>query len=165
MKNNEEKEKIMLIEKRIKELGIELPAASPPGAMYVPVKRLGSALFVSGQVPMQNGKPLYTGKVGSERSIEYARDAARLCIVNMLAALKEHLGDLDKMVNVVKLQVFVNSEPGFDRQHIVANAASELLFEIFGETGRHARTAVGTNQLPLDFTVEIEAVIETRESD
>lgn len=156
---------MMLIEKRIKELGIDLPPSSPPGAMYIPVKRLGNALFVSGQVPMKDGKPFYTGKVGSERSIEYAQEGARLCIVNMLAAIKAYLGDLDRVVNIVKLQTFVNSETGFAKQHIVANAASELLYEIFGEAGRHARTAVGTNQLPLNFTVEIEAVIEIREND
>jgi enamine deaminase RidA (YjgF/YER057c/UK114 family) len=83
----------------------------------------------------------------------------------MLAALKAYLGDLDRVVSIVKLQAFINSENGSDRHHIVANAASELLYQIFGEAGRHARTAVGTNQLPLDFTVEIEAVIEIREND
>jgi enamine deaminase RidA (YjgF/YER057c/UK114 family) len=154
----------MFIEKRIEELGIELPPSSPPGAMYVPVKRLGKALYVSGQVPMKDGKPIYTGKVGSERSIEYAQEAARLCVINMLAALREYLGDLDRVADIVKLQAFVNSETGFTSQHIVANAASQLLYDIFGEAGRHARTAVGTNQLPMDFTVEIEAIIEIRES-
>jgi enamine deaminase RidA (YjgF/YER057c/UK114 family) len=154
----------MFIEKRIKELGIELPPSSPPGAMYVPVKRLGRALYVSGQVPMKDGRPIYTGKVGSERSIEYAQEAARLCVINMLAAVKEYLGDLDRVANIVKLQTFVNSETGFTNQHIVANAASQLLHDIFGESGRHARTAIATNQLPMDFTVEIEAIIEIRES-
>jgi enamine deaminase RidA (YjgF/YER057c/UK114 family) len=154
----------MFIEKRIKELGIELPPSSPPGAMYVPVKRLGRALYVSGQVPMKDGRPIYTGKVGSERSIEYAQEAARRCVINMLAAVREYLGDLDRVANIVKLQTFVNSETGFTNQHIVANAASQLLHDIFGESGRHARTAIGTNQLPMDFTVEIEAIIEIRES-
>ena len=150
----------MKIENRIKELGIALPPSSPPGAMYVPVKQLGSALFVSGQVPMRAGKPLFTGKVGGERSIEYAQDAARMCIENMLAALRDYLGDLDKIKNVVKLQAFVSSAVGFDQQHIVVNAASQMLFDIFGEAGRHARTAVGTNQLPMDVTVEIEGIFE-----
>lgn len=150
----------MLIEKRIEELGIKLPPSSPPGAMYVPVKQLGSALFISGQVPMRDGKPCFTGKVGTERSLEYAQDAARMCVVNMLAAVKDYLGDLDKVKNVVKLQAFVNSEVGFDKQHLVINAASQMLFDIFGEAGRHARTAVGTNQLPMDVTVEIEAIFE-----
>jgi len=150
----------MLIEERIKELGIELPPPSPPGAMYIPVRRVGNILYVSGQVPMREGKPVYTGKVGTERSIKYGQEADRMCIVNMLAAVREYLGNLDRIVNIIKLQAFVNSEIGFDKQHIVVNAASELLYEIFGEVGRHARTAVGTNQLPLDFTVEIEAIIE-----
>lgn len=150
----------MNAEKRLKQLGIELPPSSPPGAMYVPVKQTGNVLYVSGQVPMKAGKPVYTGKVGSQHSIEYGKEAARLCVVNMLAALKDYLGDLDKVKSVVKLLAFVNSETGFDQQHIVINAASELLFEVFGEAGRHARSAVGTNQLPMDVTVEIEAIIE-----
>lgn len=153
----------MRIEKRIEELGITLPPSSPPGAMYVPVKRLGNALFVSGQVPMRESKPVFTGKVGRERSIEYAQDAARMCVENMLAALKDYLGNLDKIRSIVKLQAFVNSETGFDKQHIVVNAASQLLFDIFGEVGCHARTAVGTNQLPMDVTVEIEAIVEVAE--
>ena len=152
----------MGIKERLDVLKISLPPTSPPGAMYIPVKRLGSALFVSGQVPMRDGKPVFTGKVGSQRSIEYAQDAARMCVENMLAAVNDYLGDLDSVENIVKLQVFVNSETGFDKQHIVANAASQLLFDIFGEKGRHARTAVGTNQLPMDVTVEIEAVFEVK---
>lgn len=150
----------MKIEKRIEELGIQLPPSSPPGAMYIPVKQLGSALFVSGQVPMREGKPLFTGKVGGERSLEYAQDAARMCVENLVAALRDYLGDLDRVRNIVKIQAFVNSEVGFTQQHIVVNAASQLLYDIFGESGRHARTAVGTNQLPMDVTVEIEAVVE-----
>lgn len=150
----------MNAEIKLKQLGIELPPSSPPGAMYVPVKQTGNVLYVSGQVPMKAGKPIYTGKVGSQRSIEYGQEAARLCVVNMLAALKDYLGDLDKVKSVVKLLAFVNSETGFDQQHIVINAASELLYEVFGEAGRHARSAVGTNQLPMDVTVEIEAIIE-----
>lgn len=151
----------MQIEKRIEVLGITLPPSSPPGAMYVPIKQLGNALFVSGQVPMREGEPKFTGKVGSGgRSVEYAQDAARMCIENMLAALKAYLGDLDRVKQVVKLQAFVSSEIGFDKQHIVVNAASQMLFDVFGESGRHARTAVGTNQLPMDVTVEIEGIFE-----
>lgn len=150
----------MKIENHIRALGIDLPPSSPPGAMYLPVKRLGNALFVSGQVPMQNGAPRYTGKVGGERSVEYGQEAARVCTINMLAAVREYLGDLDKVRNVVKLQAFVSSEVGFVEQHLVANAASQLLCDVFGAAGRHARTAVGTNQLPMDVTVEIEAIFE-----
>ena len=150
----------MKIEKRIEELGIKLPASSPPGAMYVPVKQVGNVLFISGQVPFVNGELAYAGKVGEERTFEEGQQAARVCIINMLAAVKDYLGDLDKVKNVVKLQAFVNSKVGFDKQHIVVNAASELLYDVFGEIGRHARTAVGTNQLPMDATVEIEAIFE-----
>ena len=150
----------MKIEERIKELGIDLPLASPPGAMYVPVKQLGNALFVAGQVPFVDGVMQYPGKVGEEVTLEEAQEAARICIINMLAAVRNYLGDLDKVKNVVKVQAFVNSKTGFMQQHIVVNAASQLLYDVFGEPGRHARTAVGTNQLPMDAPVEIEAIFE-----
>ncbi|GIP14850.1 hypothetical protein J40TS1_04920 [Paenibacillus montaniterrae] len=155
----------MNINRRIEALGLHIPPSSPPGALYVPVKQLGGALYVSGQVPMVDGKPVYTGKVGSERSIEYGQEAARLCVINMLAALKDFTGDLNKVKGVVKLLAFVNSEVGFWEQHIVVNAASQLLFDVFGEDGRHARSAVGTNQLPMDVTVEIEGIFELREQE
>lgn len=150
----------MKAEKRLEELGIVLPAQSEPKAMYIPVKQLGNALFVSGQIPFAGDGLLYTGKVGGEVTLEQAQEAARLCIVNMLAAVKAYLGDLDRVRSVVKLQAFVNSVVGFDRQHIVVNAASQLLFDVFAESGRHARTAVGTNQLPMDAPIEIEAIFE-----
>jgi enamine deaminase RidA (YjgF/YER057c/UK114 family) len=151
---------LMIAEKRIEELGIELPLASPPGAMYIPVKQLGNALFVAGQVPFVDGKLLVSGKVGDTVSMEQAEEAARRCIINLMAALKDYLGDLDKVKNITKIQVFVNSKTGFMQQHLVANAASQLLYDVFGEKGRHARTAVGTNQLPMDAPVEIEAIVE-----
>lgn len=150
----------MNTEKKIAELGIELPPSSSPGAMYIPVKQLGNALFVAGQVPFVNGELLYSGKVGDTVTIEQGEESARRCIINMLAALKHYLGDLDKVRNITKIQVFVNSRTGFMQQHIVANAASQLLYDVFGEKGRHARTAVGTNQLPMDAPVEIEAIVE-----
>ena len=150
----------MIVEKKIEELGINLPERSPPGAMYIPVKQLGNALFVSGQVPFVDGVMQYPGHVGEEITLEQAQEAARICIINMLAAVRYHLGDLDKVKNVVKLQAFVNSKTGFNQQHIVVNAASQLLYDVFGEAGRHARTAVGTNQLPMDAPVEIEAIFE-----
>lgn len=152
----------MKVEERIKELGLSLPISSPPGALYVPVKAIGNVLFVSGQVPMKEGKPIYTGKVGKERTIEYAQEAARMCVMNLLAAVKDKYKDLDVIKEIIKIQGFVNSEIGFDQQHIVVNAASQLLYDILGEAGRHARTAVGTNQLPMDVTVEIEAIIELK---
>ena len=150
----------MKIEKRIKELGIDLPEQSAPKAMYIPVKQLGNALFIAGQVAFQDGELKFPGKVGDSVTLEEAQQAARICIVNMLAAVKAHVGDLDRVKNVVKVQAFVSSAVGFDKQHIVVNAASELLYDIFGEPGRHARTAVGTNQLPMDACIEIEAIFE-----
>ncbi|SEO12863.1 Enamine deaminase RidA, house cleaning of reactive enamine intermediates, YjgF/YER057c/UK114 family [Amphibacillus marinus] len=150
----------MRIEARLAELGLQLPEAAPPGASYLPVKQTGKLLYVSGQIPMLNGTPLYVGKVGGHRDLSYAQEAARLCIFNLLAAVKAHIGSLDGVVEFIKIHGFVNSDVGFDQQHIVINAASDLLFDIFGEAGRHARTAIGTNQLPLDVTVEIDAIIE-----
>jgi len=150
----------MRAEEKIRGLGINLPESAPPRAMYVPVKRVGNLLYVSGQLPMREDGTILTGKLGKEHTIEYGQEAARLCAVRVLAALKAELGDLDLIKNVVKLQVFVNSEVDFVMQHLVANGASELLYEVFGEAGRHARSAIGTYQLPLDTTVEVEAIVE-----
>ncbi len=150
----------MTIDEKLSELGITLPEAAAPAAMYVPVRQAGNILFVSGQIPVSGGKPVYTGKAGGERSLEEAKSAARLCAINILAAVKNHLGSLDKVRNVLKLQIFVNSAAGFAQQHLVANGASELIAEVFGDAGRHARTAVGVPELPMDVTVEVEAMIE-----
>lgn len=152
----------MIIEKKLEEAGIGLPAMSAPKAMYVPVVQTGDLLFVSGQIPMLDDKLLYTGKVGDTRTLEEAQEAARICVINGLAALKAYLGDLDRIQRFVKVQAFVASKTGFDQQHIVVNAASQLLYDIFGETGRHARTAVALNQLPMDATIEIEFIVEIK---
>jgi enamine deaminase RidA (YjgF/YER057c/UK114 family) len=155
------KDLFMNIENKIKQLGIELPASSEPKAMYIPVKQAGNLLFVSGQLPTtKDGQLLYTGKLGKDLTLEQGQECARLCIINMLAAVKYQLKDLDRVKNVVKLQAFVASETGFDKQHLVTNGASELLFDVFEEAGKHARTAVAVNQLPLDSPVEIEAIFE-----
>jgi len=150
----------MKAEERIKELGITLPETAPPRAMYVPVKRTGDLLYVSGQLPMREDGTILKGKLGQERDVEFGQEAARLCAVSVLAALKVYLGDLDAIKSIVKLQVFVNCEPDFTVPHLVANGASELLYEVFGESGRHARTTIGVCQLPLDTTVEVEAIVE-----
>lgn len=151
----------MRIENKIKGLGLTLPRQSAPKAMYIPVKQIGNALFVAGQIPMlEDGKLLCTGKVGGEVSLEQAQECARLCILNMLSAVQAYTENLDKVKNVVKVQAFVSSVVGFDQQHIVINAASQLLYDIFDEAGRHARTAVAVNQLPMDVPVEIEAIFE-----
>jgi enamine deaminase RidA (YjgF/YER057c/UK114 family) len=150
----------MKIEEKLANLKIELPPSLLPAALYVPVKQTGNQLFVSGQVPFMDGKVIFTGKVGTERSMEYAQEAARLCIINMLAAVKSYVGDLDLITNVLKLTGFVSSEVGFEKQHLVMNAASQLLIDIFGPIGAHARSAIGVNQLPLNATVEIEGIFE-----
>ncbi|MED4241114.1 RidA family protein [Priestia megaterium] len=154
----------MEAEKRIEELGITLPEQSKPSAMYIPVKQLGNALFISGQIPIVDGELVYKGKVGAERTVEEAKDAAKICTINMLSAVKQYLGDLNRVKNVTKLQGFVNSELGFTDQHLVINSASQLLYDVFGEAGRHARTALGTSHLPLNATVEIEAIFEIKEN-
>ena len=148
----------MIIENRLKEMGIELPDAAAPAAMYIPVRQAGNLLFVSGQLP-KIGEKFVTGKAGKEVSLEEAQEAAKMCAINIIAQVKTFLGDLDKVDCIVKLQAFVASETGFDKQHLVTNGASQLMFDVFGEAGRHARTAVAVNQLPLDATVEIEAII------
>lgn len=153
----------MNVENRIKELQIELPEMAAPAAMYVPVKQTGNLVFVSGQIPVKEGKMMYTGKAGEERSLEEAQAAARLCAINIVSALKYQVKDLDKVKSIVKITAFVASKTGFDKQHLVANGASELLFDIFGEAGRHTRSAVSVNQLPLDATVEVEAIVEVEE--
>lgn len=152
----------MIIEKKLQELQVELPAMSAPKAMYVPVVQTGALCYVSGQIPMLDGKLLYAGKVGDTLTLEDGEEAARICAINILAALKDHLGDLDRIRRVVKLQAFVNSKTGFMQQHIVVNGASQFLYDALGEKGHHARTAVGTNQLPMDAAVEIEAIVEVR---
>lgn len=150
----------MKIEEKLKELGLDIPAAAAPAAMYVPVKQTGNLLFVSGQIPVKGGVMQYEGKAGKDKTLEEATEAARLCAINIIAAVKGFVGDLDKVKSIVKITCFVASETGFDKQHLVANGASQLLYDVFGEAGRHTRSAVAVNQLPLNATVEVEAIIE-----
>lgn len=142
-------------------LGIALPAAPKPVAAYVPAVRAGSLIYVSGQLPYASGALLATGPVPSKVSIEEAQRAARQCALNALAVVADQLGgDLSKVRRVVRLGVFVQSDDRFDGQPKVANGASEFMQEVFGEAGRHARAAVGTNALPLDASVEVEVIFE-----
>ncbi|MCV0373031.1 MAG: RidA family protein [Nitrosarchaeum sp.] len=149
-----------MINERIESLGIRLPNPPTPAGSYVPVVRTGNLLFVSGQIPMEDGKVVYTGKV-SDGNLETAQKSARMCAINILAQLKRELGDLDKITKIVRLSGFVNSEPGFSQQPKVINSASDLFFEIFGEKGKHSRIAVGVASLPLNSMTEIDAVVET----
>jgi enamine deaminase RidA (YjgF/YER057c/UK114 family) len=142
-------------------LGITLPPAPKPVAAYVPAVRSGNLIFVSGQLPMSGGVLLQTGPVPSKVSIEDAQAAAKQCALNGLAVVADQVGgDLGRVRRIVRLGVFVQSDDRFDGQPKVANGASEFMLEVFGEAGRHARAAVGTNALPLDATVEVEMLVE-----
>ncbi|MDB5325460.1 MAG: Endoribonuclease [Phycisphaerales bacterium] len=143
-------------EAAIEKLGLKLPEPVKPVASYVPARRVGNLLYISGQLPMQNGAMMATGKVPSANSIESTQQAARQCVLNALAAAKAELGNLSAIESVVRIGVFVQSDDTFAEQHKVANGASDLLAEIFGEAGRHARAAVGVNALPLNAAVEVE---------
>ena len=149
----------MTPEEKIAQLGYELPTPTPPVAAYVPTVRTGNLVFVSGQGPFKDGN-IVTGKVGADVDVEAAKDAARITCLNGLAAVKAEVGELSKVTRVVKLTVFVNGAPGFDQQPQVANGASELLQEIFGDAGKHSRSAVGMAELPFGMCVEIEFVFE-----
>lgn len=149
-----------MIEEKIKSLGITLPIPPTPAGSYVPVVRTGKLLFVSGQIPMAEGKVVYTGKV-SDNNLETAQKSAKMCAINILAQLKRELGDLEKVTKIVRLAGFVNSVPEFTQQPKVINPASDLFFEIFGDKGKHSRIAVGVASLPLDSMTEIDAIVET----
>jgi len=139
---------------------IELPQAAAPVANYVPVVITGNQAFVSGQVTFWNGERKFLGKLGKDFSAEEGQQAARLCGLNILAQLQAALGDLDRVKRVVKLGVFVNCVADFTDQPKVANGVSDLMVEVFGEAGKHARSAVGVNALPLNVAVEVDAVVE-----
>lgn len=147
-------------EDRLAELGLTLPGVAAPVAAYVPALRTGNYIYTAGQLPFVDGKLPQTGKVGAEVTPEDAKDLARLCALNALAAVKSELGDLALVRRVVKVVGFVASDPGFTAQPAVLNGASELLGEVFGESGRHARSAVGVSVLPLDSPVEVELLVE-----
>jgi enamine deaminase RidA (YjgF/YER057c/UK114 family) len=147
-------------EARLKVLGLQLPAAPRPIASYVPAVRTGNLIFLAGQGPLVDGKPTITGKVGAGVTEEAANKAARATILTQLAVLRAEIGSLDRVRRIVKVVGFVNSAPGFTRQPWVMNGASDLLVEIFGDAGKHARSSVGVNELPLDIPVEIELVVE-----
>jgi enamine deaminase RidA (YjgF/YER057c/UK114 family) len=149
-------------EQRLAELGIELPSAPPPAAAYVPFKRVGNLVFTSGQVAVGPDGLVATGIVGDSVDLATAVQCARQCAINVLAQLSAALGDLSAVSEIVKLTVFVASAPDFTEQHLVANGASELMAEVFGEAGRHTRSAVGAPSLPTNTPVEVEAIVAVR---
>ena len=149
-----------MIEDRLKELSIEIPTPPNPAGSYIPVVTTGNLAFVSGQIPMKEGKVIVEGKVPEKQSLDSAREAAKICIINGLAQLKANLGSLDKITKFVRISGFVNSSPDFTEQPKVINAASDLLVEIFGDMAKHSRIAVGVASLPLNSTVEIDMIVE-----
>jgi len=149
-------------EEKLKELGITLPEAPIPAGNYIPAVKTGNLLFISGQIPLENGKVAYTGKV-SDDNLETAQKSAKSCAINILAQIKREAGSLDKVTKIVKLSGFVNSVPEFTQHPKVINPASDLMFEVFGEKGKHARVALGAGSLPLDSMTEIDAIVEISE--
>ncbi|MEE9430860.1 MAG: RidA family protein [Melioribacteraceae bacterium] len=149
-----------MIEQKLKEIGLELPEAPKPLAAYIPANKTGNLIFTAGQIPLENGKLKFSGKVGKDLSIEEAKKAAELCLLNGLSVIKSVCGNLNCISKIVKIIVFVNSADGFVEQAQVANGASELLVELFGEKGKHARSAVGVSELPINSAVEIELIVE-----
>jgi enamine deaminase RidA (YjgF/YER057c/UK114 family) len=147
-------------EKRLAELGLTLPQVPAPAAAYVPAVRTGALVYTSGQLPTIDGVLLKAGKVGAEVSAEEAKELAKRCALNALAAVRAEVGDLANVRRVVKVVGFVASAPGFTGQPAVVNGASELLGEVFGEAGAHARSAVGVAVLPFDAPVEVELIVE-----
>ena len=146
---------------RLKDLGIALPAAAAPVAAYVPAVEHGGLLYLSGQLPFENGSVM-TGRLGEDRDVQFGQRAARACGIMVLAQIAKALGSLDRVERVMRLGVFVASDGRFTEQPKVANGASELMEQVFGEAGRHARSAVGVPVLPLGAAVEIDAVIAVR---
>lgn len=145
---------------KLEQLGISLPDAPAPAAAYQPFMRSGDTLFTAGQIATNSGEFVAQGIVGDSVNLDTAQRCARQCAINIIAQIHAALGDLEQVRQIVKLNVFVASTPDFTDQHLVANAASELMAEVFGDAGKHARSAVGVPSLPLNSPVEIEAIVE-----
>jgi enamine deaminase RidA (YjgF/YER057c/UK114 family) len=154
------KEKTIKVEEKLKELGIEIPQVTAPLGSYRPAVISDKLNFVSGQLPLKEGRLVFKGKVGAEVSIEDGIQAARIAAINSVSILKNELGDLNRITRIVKVTGYVSCAPGFDMQAQVINGASDFFYEIFGEMGRHARAAVGVYELPLGAPVEIEVIAE-----
>lgn len=153
----------MSVEAKLQELGITVPEAPKPVAAYVPFVRSGDLVFTSGQIAVEAGQLKYKGKVGRDLTPEEGYQAARLCAINTLAVLKSAVGSLDRIAQIVKVVVFVNSADGFTGQPAVANGASELYQQVFGDAGLHARSAVGASELPMGTAVEVEVIARIAE--
>jgi len=147
---------------RLAELGIDLPEPAAPVAAYVPAVEAGGLLYISGQLPFRAGGSLITGTLGKDVGLEQGQEAAARCAVMLIAQMKKALGSLDRVERIVKLGAFIASDPHFTEQPKVANGASELMQDVFGEAGRHARSAVGVPVLPLGVAVEVDAIVQVR---
>lgn len=153
----------MSIEERLRDLGIELPAATPAGANYLPHLQIGDVVYISGQLPKRNGGYEFIGKLGREFDVPQGQQAAELCALNVLAVLRQALGgDLDRVRQCIRVGGYVNSMPDFAAHSQVVNGASDLLVKILGDAGRHTRIAVGMSSLPYDCAVEVEAQFQVR---
>lgn len=150
----------MEIENKLKHLGFELPDMPMLAGNYVPYMQVDNLLFLSGAICMVKGKMTHTGKVGEERSLEYATEAAQVCVLNLLANAKNAIGNLDKIKRIINLTGYVNAIPGFSEPPLIINGASDLLIDLYGERGRHTRAAVAVTGLPKNSTVEISAIFE-----
>ena len=148
------------VEDRLRDLGHQLPAVPQPAGSYIPATLAGTLVFTAGQLPFREGKLAYTGKVGQDVTTEEAHEAACLCALNALSAIKAEVGTLENVRRIVKVTGYIASAAGFNGQPEVMNGASELIGELFGEKGLHARTAIGVAELPLDAPVEVELVVE-----
>ena len=149
-----------MVEDKLKELNITLPDTSTTFGAYIPANISGNLIFISGQLPVKEGKLQYKGKLGSDLSVEEGYEAAKLSAINSLAVIKSTISDFSNFVKIVKVTGYVASSDGFNKQANVINGASELFFEVFGESGSHARVAIGVNELPLNSPVEIEVIAE-----
>ncbi len=152
----------MSFEAKIKELGLTMPEAPKPVAAYVPAVKVEDYVYTSGQIPFVNGELKFKGKLGKDMTLEQGYEAAKVCALNCLAVIKGQIGSLDNIKQIVKVTGFVSSASGFNDQPKVINGASELLGEIFGEHGQHARAAVGVNELPVDAAVEVEMIVKVK---
>lgn len=151
-----------MFEAKLKEMGITLPETPKPLAAYVPAVQIDKYIYTSGQIPLAAGELKFKGKLGAEISESQGYEAARVCAINCLSAIKGLAGSLDNIERIVKVVGFVNSAPGFNQQPKVINGASEFIGEVFGEAGRHARSAVGVNELPIDAAVEVEMIVKLK---
>ena len=152
----------MALSDQLRRLNITLPPVSGPYGAYIPAKRVGNLIYVAGQVPMRDGQVTATGHIPSQCSIDDALKAARLCAINCVAAVQSLPGGIDQLVGVARVGVYVNSDATFTDQPRIGNAASELFVELFGDAGRHARSAIGVNTLPRDSAVEVDVIFEAK---